>query len=250
MIIIHNIWGIFIRMVFDIPHYLHIAYIFTHIYRFSRSEEFHKVARLAISCPVWPFVTLHGYFDLTRPFVTLCGYSHLAWTFSPHMAICHLTWPFSSCMAILTSCDHSHLAWAFSSHIAILNLLRHFHLADDFSPLVAILTWRGPHFVHSPPQHQTSCCVHHNTTEQTSHLACMLHASLHMKIIFFTLRGKNSQKDYKATPIPSIRYLYEQPVIAVLFFEDRTLWEFLWRKLVLSTIKPQHRQQIILLVNW
>ena len=175
---------------------------------------------------------------LMWPFLTSDGHSHLMWAFSPCMAILtlhehfHLVLTFSPHMAILTLCGHFHLTWPFvtlhghlSPHITLLTMCEHFshcmaisHLMCPFSPHMAIFTLCGhshlvwtPHLVQSPPWHQKSSCVHPNMREQTFHLTWFLHAALLAKIIFFTSYGKNSPKNHKATPIPSIRYLYEPP---------------------------------------
>ena len=123
--------------------------------------------------------------------LTLRGHFHLMWLF---------VMAFLPCMDIFTSQCH------FSPCMAILTLHGHFYLTWPFSPCV------DPHFVCSPPGHQKSCCMHPNMREQASHLACILCAPLHMKIIFFTSHGKNSPKNHEATSIPSIRYLYKPPI--------------------------------------
>ena len=120
------------------------------------------------------------------------GHSHLVWSFSPPVGIFTSCGHFSPCVAILTSHRHFHLTWPF------LTMCGHSHP-------------NGPHLVHSPPQYQMSSCMFPNMREQTSHLLYILHASLHAKIVFFTSRVKNSPKNHKATPIPSIRYLYKPP---------------------------------------
>ena len=113
--------------------------------------------------------------------LTLHGHFHLAWTFLPHMAISHLMWPFLTShgcfyltLSFLTSSGHSHLAWAFSPHVAIV-------IVGGYPPGVPL------------PLGRKSSHMHHNTVA-TSHLSCTLHAPLHVKIISFTLCGKNSPK--------------------------------------------------------
>ena len=142
--------------------------------------------------PHMVILTLHGPFHLVWPLFTSCGHSRLEWLFLPCLAISHLAWPF------VTSCGHSHLAWTFSPHVTI-SQLGIFTLHCHFSPCMAILI--SCHLACTP-----------NTREQTSHLACILHAPLHAKIIFFTSCRKNSPNNHEATPIPSIRYLYEPPI--------------------------------------
>ena len=82
-----------------------------------------------------------------------------------------------------------------------------FHLARPFSPSVGIFTSCGhSHSGCAPnmplPPGRKSSHVHHNTAA-TSHLAY----SPPCKNNIFHLTWKNSPKNHKVTPIPSIRYL-------------------------------------------
>ena len=171
----------------------------------------------------WPFFTSHGYCQFVWAFspgmaiLSLQGYFYhfspciaiLTWPLSPHVSIFTSHGHFSPCVAILILRGHFNLMWSF------LTLRGHSHLRYAFSPCMAIVTVSGyPPHVPLPPGRKLSC-VHHNTAA-TSHSACTSHPPRHAKIIFFTLYGKNSPKNHEATPISSIRHLYESPNILLM----------------------------------
>ena len=95
------------------------------------------------------------------------GYFHLVLAFSPCVELFHLIW------GIYTSLGHSHIVWTFSLHF---NLL---------------CTLHGRHTFYAPlHHHDVSHLAYTLPRQQTSHLACTSSATLHLKIIFFTLCGK------------------------------------------------------------
>ena len=144
-----------------------------------------------------------GHFHLTWDIFILHGHSQLAWTFSPCMGILtlhghsHLMW------GIFTLHGHSHLVWAFSPYMG------HFHIAWAFSSHVHLM-WKTYLICSLPQPPHESPCIHPTTTANISpcmHLGC----SLPCKNNIFHLMWKMSQNSDDATPITSIRYLYEQP---------------------------------------
>ena len=112
----------------------------------------------------------------------------------------------------------SHLAWAFSPHVVILTW--HAHKITFYGMVRCTVHHLGSHFVKA-----FSLCVDILTSNWTfsphmriftwcRHFHLMyiyLHAPCHTKIIFFTSCGKIPKKIHKATPILSIRYLWEPP---------------------------------------
>ena len=87
-------------------------------------------------------------------------------------------------------------------------------------------TWTT-HLMCSLPPHWKSSCVHSNMEANISpcmHLMC----SLSCENYIFHLTWKNSQKNHKATLIPSIRYLCEPPnnILAYLISLISSLYVF------------------------
>ena len=103
---------------------------------------------------------------------------HLVCAFSPCMDIFTLCRAFSSHVAILTLHGHSHLIWG------IFTFSWNTFISHGHSHLMCRLC--GRHTLCAPLHHHyISHLVHTLPQQQTSHLTCTLHASLHMKIIFF-----------------------------------------------------------------
>ena len=129
--------------------------------------------------------------------VTLCTYSHLVCIFSPHIYIPHLACSPPSPplkvtshpprVHILTSHTYSHLTCSPPPPLLKVTSCTYSHLAYIFSPRML----PPPLKVTSYPPH-----IHILTSHAHSYLAC----SPPPKIISFTSRGKNSQKNVTQQP--------------------------------------------------